>query len=55
MGKVNTAAFAQHLAERDQLVGIGKPSVPMMMRHRAAGSLPLRAEVTASDGYAHFE
>ena len=31
------------------------PSVPMMMRHRPAGSLPLRAEVTASDGYAHFE
>ena len=31
------------------------PSVPMMMRHRPAGSLPLRAEVTASDGYAYFE
>lgn len=32
-----------------------QPSVPMMMRHRPAGSLPLRAEVTASDGYEHFE
>ena len=31
------------------------PSVPMMMRHRPAGSLPLRAEVTTSDGYARFD
>ena len=31
------------------------PSVPMMMRHRPAGSLPLRAEIAASDGYARFE
>jgi len=30
------------------------PSVPTMMRHRPAGSLPLRAEVTTSDGYARF-
>jgi IS30 family transposase len=31
------------------------PSVPMMLRQRPAGSLPLRAEVTASNGYAPFE
>jgi hypothetical protein len=31
----------------------GKPSVPMMMRQAPAGSLPLRAEVTTSNGYAH--
>jgi DNA topoisomerase-3 len=30
------------------------PSVPTMMRHIPAGSLPLRAEVTTSDGYARF-
>jgi hypothetical protein len=28
------------------------PSVPMMMRQGSTGSLPLRAEVTASNGYA---
>lgn len=32
-----------------------KPSVPMTMRHRPIGSSPLRAEVTASDGYARIE
>jgi hypothetical protein len=32
-----------------------KPSVPMTMRQRPAVSLPLRAEVAASDGYARFE
>ena len=31
------------------------PSVPMMMRQAPAGSLPLRAEVTTSNGYARFE
>ena len=31
------------------------PSVPMMMRQRPAGSLPLRAEVSASDGYAPYQ
>ena len=31
------------------------PSVPMTVRHRPIGSLPLRAEVTASDGYALIE
>jgi len=31
------------------------PSVTMMMRQRPAGSLPLRAKVTASDGYARFD
>ncbi len=35
--------------------GSAGPSVPMMMRHRPAGSLPLRAEVTTSDGYARFD
>ena len=30
------------------------PSVPTTMRQRPAGSLPLRAEVTASNGYARF-
>ena len=33
----------------------GLPSVPMMMRQAPAGSLPLRAEVTTSNGYARFE
>ena len=44
--------------ERDECRSHGVyrlPSVPMMMRHRPAGSLPLRAEVTASDGYEYFE
>ena len=31
------------------------PSVPMMLRQRPAGSLPLRAEVSASDGYAPYQ
>jgi hypothetical protein len=31
------------------------PSVPMKLRHRPAGSLPLRAEVAASNGYARFD
>ena len=43
------------LVDRDIDVDWTLPSVPMMMRHRPAGSLPLRAEVTASDGYEHFE
>jgi len=31
------------------------PSVPTMMRQSPPGSLPLRAEVTASDGYAPYQ
>jgi hypothetical protein len=38
----------------DYLYEVMDPSVPMMMRQRPAGSLPLRAEVIASDGYARF-
>src|SRR5271154_3655159 len=31
-----------------------EPSVTMMLRQATPGSLPLRAEVNASDGYAHY-
>jgi hypothetical protein len=31
-----------------------KPSVPMMLRQSPAGSLPLRAEVETSHGYAPY-
>jgi len=39
---------------RPKLLNYVLPSVPTMLRQRAGGSLPLRAEVTASDGYARF-
>ena len=35
--------------------GKDPPSVPTMMRQSPPGSLPLRAEVTASDGYAPYQ
>jgi hypothetical protein len=41
--------------EEHQALHITTPSVPMMMRQAPAGSLPLRAEVTTSNGYARFE
>ena len=48
-------AIASWKAQPRTSPGGQRPSVPMMMRHRPAGSLPLRAEVRRSDGYAHFE
>ena len=59
-----TADFAKMLINaslfiKDPVAALGlddtKPSVPMTMRQRPAVSLPLRAEVAASDGYARFE
>jgi hypothetical protein len=35
-------------------VDFGAPSVPMMLRQSPAGSLPLRAEVETSHGYAPY-
>ncbi len=52
---VNISALARTLdITPSQLFGWRRPSVPMMLRQRPAGSLPLRAEVVAPDGYACF-
>ena len=49
-------AYADALFHRKRSrTPLAPPSVPMEMRHRPAGSLALRAEVTSSDGYARFD
>jgi GGDEF domain-containing protein len=56
-GSTAVAEKIREAVEAHRFQGVGSvtvPSVPTMMRQRPAGSLPLRAEVTASDGYARF-
>ena len=49
------AGRAEGTSRTDTVGRIAGPSVPMMLRQRPAGSLPLRAEVSASDGYAPYQ
>ena len=44
----------QYLPFRRDARLAGKPSVPTMLRQSPAGSLPLRAEVETSHGYAPY-
>ena len=44
-----------HSVSASRIPQLLEPSVPMIVRQRPAGSLPLRAKVTASDGYARFD
>jgi site-specific recombinase XerD len=58
IGYLEKAEMDALLAQPDRRTPLGDrdhPSVPMMMRQRPAGSLPLRAKVAASNGYARFD
>ena len=44
----------QEVADHGSEAGVDLPSVPMMLRQSPTGSLPLRAEVETSHGYASY-
>jgi hypothetical protein len=48
---IMSASFAEEISSG---VSVFEPSVPMMLRQSPAGSLPLRAEVETSHGYASY-
>jgi hypothetical protein len=54
LAAMKLARLEQEVADHGSEAGVDLPSVPMMLRQSPTGSLPLRAEVETSHGYASY-